>query len=916
MDEPATGEPSVFLFTDIEGSTRLWERVPEAMASALALHDALLTTAIEAAGGRVFKSVGDAICAVCPDADSALRTAVEGQRALSAEDWQATGLDAPLRVRMAIQSGQADAIGDDFAGPVLNRLSRLLRAGHGGQILLTGDVADEVSSSLPAGVALRDLGDRRLRDVPGRVRIVQVVVDGLAAAFPPLDTLEVIEHNLPVPTDPFIGRDEERARLHAMLGSTQGRLVTLLGPGGIGKTRLATESARAVVDDFPDGIWFVDLTSLRGDDSPGGAVMRVLGLRETPGATDDETVLGWLREREALLLLDNCEQIIESVAHFVAALLRSSPHVRILATSRIPLEIRGEQRLPIEPLPLPDKRAGGDVGALQEIPSVQLFVSRAMSIQPSFSLDTANAPDIAAICRQVEGIPLALELAAARITVLTPSELTNRLGRQLTTLSSKSRALPGRHQTLRNAIQWSYDLLPVDEQRVLLELSVFAGGWTAESMGAILGLEGHEALRLLQSLIAQSLVRTQTLPDGASRYSMLESIREFTAEQFEEATSGRVVREAHAAYYTGLVERAAPSLLGGEEQIPWMSRIDDDLDNIRFAASWWLDTRNTESALSLCTNIWNYWSIRGAPSEGRRWLEQALELAGEPDSHLRASALRKLGNLSIDLGDTRTAQSLYEESLRIEQASNHRLGIAESLSNLGMVAGMQGRFDDEFRLLTESYAIWLELRSLRGQCVTLLNLGIQARDAGDSGRSHRHFGDASALAGQMSDLLAGAWIDLYHARLDRDEGRVDVARLRLEKSKAIFDEAGDTGGIGHVQNEQGRLFLLEDDFVAAERSFRNGMETHRQRGDKPAIAESLEGLAQALAGRGAGRDSAQSLAEAKRLRAEAGWPVQRAERASLDRLEEALRESLGERAFERMLGSQDESFLMEPSPVH
>ncbi len=911
------GEPRVFLFTDIEGSTRLWESSSGAMPAVLASHDALLGQAIASTGGRVFKTVGDAICAVFPDPISAVCAAVAGQESLAAFDWRSAGLERPLRVRMAIQAGHAEQVGDDFAGAVLNRLARLLSAGHGGQILLDGETAEAVRNALPAGTSLRDLGERRLRDVPGRVRIAQLTVDRLPSLFPPLRLLESIDHNIPAQLDSFIGRTAERQRIRSHFMGETGRLMTLLGPGGIGKTRLAIESAREMIDEFADGVWFVDLSAAREGDGLGALVMRVLGLRESTESTAEERVLTWLRERETLLVLDNCEHVIDESARFADVLLRGASQVRVLATSRIPLEIRGEQRLPLEPLALPVHTQAAEPEVMGKVPSVELFVSRASSIQPDFSLDTANAPDVAEVCRQVEGIPLALELAAARITVFSPAEFTTQLQRRLRVLETRSRGLPERHQTLRNAIAWSYELLPSEEQLILQRLSVFAGGWTVEAMAHILDLDEIDASTVIESLCAQSLVRAVVDQDGTHRYTMLESIREFAGEFLANAPELESLTDQHARYYTSQAEEAESSLLGDERQFDWMRSIDHDLDNFRQAANWWIVRRNAESALTLCTSLWNYWSIRGSQSEGRRWLQQALELVeDQPHSQTRARALRKLGNLSIDLGDTQSARALYEESLAIEQAAGNGVGIAESLSNLGMVAGMQGRFDDELALLTESYEIWRSMGHLRGQSVTLLNLGIHARDEGDGELAARLHEEALAIAREMGDQLGAAWIDLYHARLDRDAGRLQHARERIERSVAVFEDAGDSGGIGHVHNELGRLALLEGNLTEAERRFDEGRALHAKRGDKPATAESLEGLAMTSADKHDYLAAVQSLAEANALRSEASWPVQRAERAARTALEETLRKSLGDRIFETYLDGVPSLPQALDSPVH
>jgi class 3 adenylate cyclase len=415
-----------FLFTDIEGSTRLWERYPSAMSAALRLHDALIEGAIAAHGGTIFKTIGDAVCASFAAPAQATLAAIDAQRAFAGAGWRQTGLPAPIRVRMAVHAGPVQEHDGDYAGPVLNRLSRLLAAGHGGQILIAGAVAARIRDALPPGVDLRDLGERRLRDVWGTEHIFHLLVEGLPSSFRPLRTLDPTAHNLPSMPTACIGRDAERARLRSLIPDSDVRLVTLLGPGGIGKTRLALQIATDLLDEFPSGAWFVDLTPVREAEQVPGAVMRSLGIREEPGRTAEESVLDWLAGREALLVLDNCEQVIEGAALLASRIVQRAPGVRIVATSRIPLQIRGEQRLPVEPLDLPAGDAETGLADIEDSSSVRLFLARAREVAPGFELDDRNAPHVAAICRQVDGIPLALELAAARITALGPEALRER----------------------------------------------------------------------------------------------------------------------------------------------------------------------------------------------------------------------------------------------------------------------------------------------------------------------------------------------------------------------------------------------------------------------------------------------------------------------------------------------------------
>lgn len=618
-----------FFFTDIEGSSRLWEQHPEAMPCALATHDDIVRYAVENHNGQIFKTVGDAVCAVFDTPIDGLRAAMMAQQALARTDWEKLGLSRSLTVRMALMMGEAEELAGDFAGPVLNRISRLLRAGHGGQVLVAQSVASELLSNPLAGVHLRDLGERRLRDIPGAQRIYQLDIDELRNSFPPLETLEPAIHNLPAMLDIFLDRETAMAEIRHLLLDTPTRLVTLLGPGGIGKTRLAMQAAWGLVDSFPDGIWFVDLSGARDADSIPAVVAAVLETQTTQ--RDPMSIITErLGDQRVLLILDNCEQIAEGAAQFVSALLPRGTDTRVLVTSRAPLHIRGEQRIEIGPLPVEqDDRAG---------PAVHLFLERARQHRPAFALTETNQEAIFSICHRVDGIPLALELAAARVTVLTPEVLRDRLSPPLSVLTSSNRDLPERHRTLRNAIEWSYALLAEEEQRAFRVLSVFRGGWSFAAAQAVLELDESATMEMLASLHDKSLVRRSETGDGESRYAMLETIREFGYDQLTDRGESDVVRSAHTAFFAQLAERSVGFLEGGPRQQYLLGVFDREISNFRTAIQNSLDAGDAETAVGLSINLWYYWSMRGLMEEGQRWLSTGLTLAAEADQALRARA--------------------------------------------------------------------------------------------------------------------------------------------------------------------------------------------------------------------------------------------------------------------------------------
>ncbi|RYG21883.1 adenylate/guanylate cyclase domain-containing protein, partial [bacterium] len=515
-----------FLFTDVEGSTRLWDNHPQAMQPALARHDAILRETIAAAGGWTFKTIGDAFCAAFATAPAALQAAVEAQRRLSQEAWPEP---VRIRVRMALHTGSVESRDDDYFGPPLNRVARRLAAGHGGQTLITEVVQELVRDSLSPNVSLRPLGEHRLRDLVRPEQIYQVVHDGIFEEFPPLKTLDSpdLPNNLPLGTTSFVGRQKELADVIASIGS--GRLTTLLGPGGCGKTRLALQAAADVLENFPDGVWFVDLAALSDSALVPGAALAAIGIREQPGESPSATLVEALKPRRLLLVLDNCEHLIEACARLVTELLRSCREVKVVATSREALGIAGERTVRVPSLSTPDPAQRATVESLGQYDAVRLFVERATQHQPSFSVTNENAPAIAQLCHRLDGIPLALELAAARVRSLPVEEVNRRLDNLFRLLTGGDRTALPRQQTLRAAIDWSFELLSPTERTLLLRLGAFSGGWTLDAADAVAAggeIEEWEVLDGLTSLVDKSLV----VLDG-ERYRMLETIRQYVRER-------------------------------------------------------------------------------------------------------------------------------------------------------------------------------------------------------------------------------------------------------------------------------------------------------------------------------------------------------------------------------------------------
>jgi predicted ATPase/class 3 adenylate cyclase len=585
-----------FLFSDVEGSTRLWEAHGEAMRSALGRHDKVVRGCLESAGGLVFWTGGDGFGAAFSRAGDALRAALAAQRGLVDQDWPGA---ISLKVRMGIHTGEAEERDGDYFGPEVNRTARLMAVAHGGQIVCSQATADLARGGLPPGVSLVELGVHRLRDLSEPLQVFQLVSDGLPLSFPPLLSMDAFPGNLPLQVSSFIGRDVELARVAKAL--SEARVVTLTGVGGVGKTRLALRAAAEELPRFREGAWLVELQAVRDPEAVPGAVAAVFSLTDRAGMTTTVSLVEFLRSKQLLLVLDNCEHLLDSVADLVEALERACPGLVVLATSREGLALEGERMVAVPALSAPAPDA--DVAAVTDSEAVRLFLDRAGWVDTDFALTESNAPAVAQICRRLDGLPLAIELAAARVGAMTPAELARRLDRRFDTLAGGRRRAVQRHQTLRAAIDWSYQLCSEGEQRLLARLAVFAGGCSEEAAEAVCGeepLSGREVFGLLAGLVAKSLVVAQR--DGpTTRYRLLETMREYGEDRLADYGETDQLRRRHAEYYCQLAAGLSDRLEG--ERLDATRRIIAELDNMLAALNYAVDTHDADLALRILRHI-------------------------------------------------------------------------------------------------------------------------------------------------------------------------------------------------------------------------------------------------------------------------------------------------------------------------
>jgi predicted ATPase/class 3 adenylate cyclase len=731
MIEYPTGTVT-FLFTDIEGSTRLAREHPDTWEAARARHQEILHQAIESNQGVVFQIIGDSFCSAFYRAGDALKAAYQAQQRLQEENWKET----PIRVRMGIHTGEAEAHDGEYRGYLTLSLNqRLMSAGHGGQILISGATENLLRSQLPKEVSLRDLGKQNFRDVPEPVRVFQVTAAALQAEFPPLRTVPSHPNNLPTQLTSFVGREKELADIQKLLSDTH--ILTLIGPGGTGKTRLSIQVASALLDRFPDGLWLVELAPILDPLLVPRLTAMTMGLRDEPQRPVLDMLCDYLREKQMLIILDNCEHLVDACARMADAVLHAAPHLRILASSREALGIGGEVTYRVPSLGLPNMQQLPPFASLSQYEAVKLFIDRAKSAVPTFSVTNENAPAVAQICHRLDGIPLAIELAAAKVRVLGAEQIAKRLDDRFRLLTGGSRTALERHQTLRAAIDWSYNILPIAEQVLFRRLSVFVGGWTleaAESICADGSVKSAEVLDLLGQLINKSLVLMEAI-QGQTRYSMLETMRQYASEKLVEAGESDMFRDRHLAYFLELAETAEPHLIR-PEQLEWLAKLDADYENLRLALEWALNKEFAEPSLRLCAALGQFWSLQCYWLEGTKWMNDALAKPTQPsetEKNLRAKVLYEDAILAEYLDDIPRMEKSAEQSLTLAQETSDKRGIAIARFYVGWTLRRQNDYDRALALIEQSFTDFQEMNDLYWKA-----------------KSYRLFADTLAVQGKIT----------------------------------------------------------------------------------------------------------------------------------------------------------------------
>ncbi|HET7686647.1 MAG TPA: adenylate/guanylate cyclase domain-containing protein [Candidatus Limnocylindria bacterium] len=822
MQQLPTGTVT-FLFTDIEGSTRLLQATGERWPALLARHAEIMRAAIAAGGGTEIGTEGDSFFAVFPSSTGALEAAIGAQRALGAEPWPADGVVA---VRMGLHAGTAQLGTDTYVGLDVHRAARIAAAAHGGQVLVSDTVRSLVEHDLPEGVSLQDLGEHRLKDLAERERLYQVAAPGLERSFPALSTVDGVLNNLPRRLTRFVGREREIEELLEMLAAT--RLLSLTGPGGTGKTRLSLEVAARSLETFGDGVFFVELSPVGEAEMVAATIAQTLGLPDRGGRSARDRVVDHLGRRHVLLVLDNFEQVIDA-APLVADLLAAAPNLSVITTTRAALHVYGEREYPVPPLALPDLGHLPEAAALGQYEAVALFVERATAVKPDFTVTNENAPAVAEICVRLDGLPLAIELAAARIRILSPQAMLTRIEHRMALLSSGARDLPARQQTLRGAIAWSHDMLDEGDRTLFACLSVFVGSAGLEAIERVCGeAVGGDVLDALSSLVDKSLLRQREGVGGEPRFSMLETIREFAIEQAAARGALEDLRARHAAFFADLA-RQASGLIMGPERREWLDRLEEEHDNLRAALAWLVATDRAEAALRMSAALWRFWQMRGHLAEGLERVEAALatpHAAEHPAA--RADALSAGAGLAYWLADTDRSRALYREEIALREELGDRSGLGEAHYGISFTWAIIDLLVEENARQSQEHvsaalAIFTELGDEPGIARCEWALSNLLWGTGQTEGAREHALHALALFESIGDSFMVGWasytaglasLSEYTADGATAEARAGAraeARERFTRSLQIFSEAEDLTGYALVLDAFAVIALHDGD---------------------------------------------------------------------------------------------------------
>jgi predicted ATPase/class 3 adenylate cyclase len=777
-----------FLFTDIEGSTKLARQHADQWENLRARHHAILQVAIKENNGYIFQIIGDAFCATFNKSGEALDAAIKAQQGLQNEAWG----DVAIRVRMGIHTGEAELQEDgQYQGYIaLSLVQRIMSAGNGGQVLISGATENLLRGQLPKGVDLLDMGRHNFKDVPHAVRVFQANAPDLLRDFPPLRTFDILPNNLPTQLTSFVGRERELTDVKKLLHETH--LLTLIGPGGTGKTRLALEVAGGLLDQYPDGVWLVELARILDPALVPRTTAIAIGLRDEPKRPVIDMLCDYLQRKKMLIILDNCEHLVDACAQMADRILHAASGLRVLASSREALGIAGEVTYRVPSLGLPDMEHLPALESLSQYEAVKLFIDRATSAIPDFKVTNENAPALAQICHRLDGIPLAIELAAAKTHVLGVEQIAKRLDDRFRLLTGGSRTALERHQTLRAAVDWSYNLLLEGEQVLFRRLAVFVGGWTLEAAESVCANEtGANVLDRLEQLINKSLIITEE-EHGVSRYHMLETIRQYANEKLVESGESESVRDEHLGFFLELAETAAPYLIR-PEQLKWLAKLDSDYENLRVALELALDKDSAEASLRMCAALGKFWVMRSYWIEGSRWLAKALakpvDVQNDAERTARVEALYQDAELAEKLDNIERMRKSAELSLALAQKDGNVRNVAIAKFYVGFSMRRQNEWESGRELMEQSQMKFDTLNDPFWKAYSYYELNGVLRTLGESelDESGLQTVDLARKVGErllLADTLIGYAEKLYLSN------RLDESLKYTQEADMLYKQVG------------------------------------------------------------------------------------------------------------------------------
>lgn len=942
------GGTVTFVFTDIEGSTRLLKRLRERYATLLEEQRLILNGAFAQWNGHVVDTRGEEFFVAFPRATDAVAAAVQAQRGLADHVWPA-GMQ--VHVRMGLHTGEPWVAEEGYTGMDVHRAARIASVGHGGQTLLSETTAALVMDELPEGVTLQDLGRHRLKDVPRMERIRQLVIEGLPSEFSPLKSLEsqlpnsTIQkprHNLPSELTPFIGRDDELDEIAHNLRDPSIRLLTLIGVGGMGKTRLALHVAADMVDEFPDGVWLMEFAKLRDPElvpQHAAAALGVSAHEATEELDYTDVLTNYLRDRELLLLLDNCEHLVEACAELAEKILKNCPNVQLFATSREILGIPGEHTFIVPALDVPLESV--DLQELETCEATRFFIDRAIAAHPLFKPTAENSRSIVDICYRLDGMPLAIELAAARVKILAPDQIAELLQDRFQLLTGGPRTALPRHQTLHATLEWSYNLLTEPEQQLLTKLSVFSGGWTLEDVEGLLSAEDISTtvlLDLLSNLVDKSLV-TVSHQQEATRYGMLETVDQFATELLSASGEIEQYRRRHADHFIAMAEEGDPELRGADQK-KWLEKLDAEHENFRAALRWTTSSDQADAAARLVGALGWFWYLRGYWMDARQWLTRSMDMVSDPEPYLRAKAICRAGGFELIQGNLAGPPELVREALDIFTDLGDREGMAwclnllgqiDSFANvdrdrglrnltqslehfrelgdnwgvawatryLGQLAELEGDFERSFSLQEDALKVFEEIGDLWNAAHSLFLIGGTYRDSGDYLAAEEAYLKSHRMCAMIDDHVMGAHALQGLGMAAFELGRNQDASVHFHEALEIMERIGDENCIARVNGYLARMAQHDGDYKQASMYLRKSIQGYVKLQRDARVARCLAHFAELAEIAGQFRRATRLLGAAYALSKELATTLASIPIEDLEGQIEKVRKLVGEDDFER-----------------